>query len=210
MESINEESINTGVIYLIINTVNNKKYIGKAYSFVKHVRNPNYKHGTNGRFKRHLSNALNGNNEIPLLYNDIRQYGSNNFKAETLEVCLKKDLNCREEYYIKTLETFKDNIGYNYLIGNNKPQDNKHKEEYEKNKIESNKARAIDGKLRRSQDTLNLPPNIYKRKNGLFAQIKIDSILYNKAFLCYIDTDIEKLDKAIKWLKLIKETHNQI
>lgn len=210
MELSLEESINTGVIYLIINTVNNKKYIGKAYSFVKHVRNPNYKHGTNGRFKRHLSNALNGNNEIPLLYNDIRQYGSNNFKAETLEVCLKKDLNCREEYYIKTLETFKDNIGYNYLIGNNKPLDNKHKEEYEKNKIESNKARAIGGKLRRSQDTLNLPPNIYKRKNGLFAQIKIDSILYNKAFLSSIDTDIEKLDKAIKWLKLIKETHNQI
>jgi len=210
MELSLEESIDTGVIYLIINTVNNKKYIGKAYSFVKHVRNPNYKHGTNGRFKRHLSNALNGNNEIPLLYNDIRQYGSNNFKAETLEVCLKKDLNCREEYYIKTLETFKDNIGYNYLIGNNKPQDNKHKEEYEKNKIESNKARAIGGKLRKSQDTLNLPPNIYKRKNGLFAQIKIDSILYNKAFLSSIDTDIEKLDKAIKWLKSIKETHNQI
>jgi hypothetical protein len=210
MEISLEESIETGVIYQIINTVNNKKYIGKAYSFVKHVRNPNYKHGTNGRFKRHLSNALNGNNEIPLLYNDIRHFGSEKFKAETLEVCLKKDLNQREEYYIKTLESFKDNIGYNYLIGNNKPEDNKHKKEYEQNKIESNKARAIGGKLRRSTETRNLPPNIYKRNNGLFAQIKIDSVLYNKSFLNSIDTDIEKLDKATRWLIHIKETHNQI
>ena len=40
-----EETINTGVIYVVTNLVNNKKYVGKANSFVKHVRNPNYKHG---------------------------------------------------------------------------------------------------------------------------------------------------------------------
>lgn len=202
-----EETINTGVIYLITNTVNNKKYVGKAYSFVKHIRNPNYKHGTNGRFKRHLSNANNGCNEIPLLYNDIRTFGSINFKAETLIVCLKEDLKDKEEYYIRTLETFKDDIGYNIFIGDHKPEDISHKKEYEKNKVENNKLRAIGGGLRQSDNTKCLPPNIYKRKNGLFAQIKLNSILYNKAFFCSKDTDVQKLEKAMSWLTKIKEDH---
>ena len=205
-----EETNDTGVIYLITNAVNNKKYIGKANSFVKHVKNPNYKHGTNGRFKRHLSNALAGNNEIPLLYNDIRTSGSQNFKVETLEVCLKENLKEREEHYIRTLQTFKDDVGYNIFIGDNKPEDIKHKEEYEKNKIESNKLRAIGGGLRQSNNTIDLPPNIYKRSKGLFSQIKINSILYNKAFLSSKDTDIQKLEKAKAWLVLTKETHDEI
>lgn len=202
-----EETINTGVIYLITNTVNNKKYVGKAYSFVKHIRNPNYKHGTNGRFKRHLSNANNDSNEIPLLYNDIRTFGSIHFKAETLEVCFKEDLKDKEEYYIRTLETFKDDVGYNIFIGDHKPEDINHKKEYEKNKIENNKLRAIGGGLRQSDNTKSLPPNIYKRKSSLFAQIKLNSILYNKAFFCAKDTDVQKLEKAMSWLTRIKEDH---
>ena len=145
-----EETTNTGVIYLIINIVNNKKYVGKAYSFVKHSKIPQYKHGTKGRFKRHLSNAKKGSNEIPLLYNDIREFGSENFEAETLQVCLKEDLNLREEYYIRELQTYQDNVGYNYFIGDKKPEDIIHKKEYEMKKIESNKIRAIDGGLRRT------------------------------------------------------------
>jgi group I intron endonuclease len=202
-----EETTNTGVIYKITNDINNKKYIGKAYSFVKHHKYPQYKHGTNGRFKRHLSNALSGNNEIPLLYNDIRNFGVEHFKVETLEVCLKDDLKEREEYYIRTLQTFKDDIGYNIFIGDYKPEDIIHKKEYEKNKIESNKLRALDGKLRQSEETSSLPPNIYKRKNGLFAQIKINSVLYNKAFLSCKDTDEQKLQKAKEWLNFIKNTY---
>jgi group I intron endonuclease len=205
-----EESNNTGVIYLVTNIVNNKKYVGKANSFVKHTRTPQYKHGALGRFKRHLSNANNGNEEIPLLYNDIRTFGSNNFKVEVLEVCLKENLKVKEEYYIRTLQTFKDNVGYNILIGDNKPEDITHKKEYETKKIESNKLRAIGGGLRQSEQTSDLPPNIYKRANGLFAQIKINSILYNKAFLSSKDTDIQKLEKAKLWLAEIKQTHGEI
>ena len=110
-----EETIDTGVIYVVTNSVNNKKYVGKANSFVKHVRNPNYRHGTEGRFKRHLSNAKQGNNEIPLLYDEIRNYGSNNFKVDTLEICLKDDLKNREHYHILNLQTYKENIGYNFF-----------------------------------------------------------------------------------------------
>jgi group I intron endonuclease len=205
-----EETTNTGVIYLITNIVNNKKYVGKAYSFVKHARTPNYKHGATGRFKRHLSNAKKGSNEIPLLYNDIREFGFENFKTETLEVCIKEDLNLREEHYIRELQTYKDDVGYNFLIGDSKPEDSIHKKEYEMKKIESNKMRAIGGGLRRTEETSGLPPNIYKRKTGLFAQIKINSILYNKAFFSSQDSDVQKLEKAMAWLALTKQTYGEI
>lgn len=108
------------------------------------------------------------------------------------------------------METYKNDIGYNILVGNNKPEDINHKNEYEKKKIESNKLRAIDGKLRQSLDTVELPPNIYKRTNGLFAQIKIGSILYNKGFLSSKDSHEQKLQKAITWLAEIKQTHGEI
>jgi group I intron endonuclease len=205
-----EETINTGVIYVVTNIVNNKKYVGKAYSFVKHSRIPQYKHGAKGRFKRHLSNAKNGSIEIPLLYNDMREFGFDNFKVETLEVCLKENLNDREEFHIRNLQTHKDNVGYNYFIGDSKPEDSIHKKEYETKKIESNKMRAIGGGLRRTEDTSSLPPNIYKRKNGLFAQIKIDSVLYNKAFFSSLDSDVIKLEKAMAWVALTKQTHGEI
>jgi len=205
-----KETNNTGVIYLVTNQVNNKKYVGKANSFVKHTRTPQYKHGALGRFKRHLSNANNGSNEIPLLYNDIRTYGPDNFKVDILEVCLKENLKGKEAHYIRTLQTFKDNVGYNIFIGDNKPEDIIHKKEYETKKIESNKMRAVGGGLRQSDETSDLPPNIYKRKNGLFAQIKINSTLYNKAFLSSKDTDLQKLEKAKLWLAEIKQIHNEI
>ena len=42
-----------------------------------------------------------------------------------------------------------------------KPEDIIRKKEYEARKIESNKLRAIGGGLRHSDETSNLPPNIY-------------------------------------------------
>ena len=148
-----EESYNTGVIYKVTNKVNNKIYIGKANSFVKHARTPHYKHGALGRFKRHLSNANNNSNEIPLLYNDIRIFKSDNFKIDILEICLKEDLKIKEKHYIKILQSYKDDVGYNIFIGDNKPEDIIHKKKYETSKITSNKIRAIDGKLRQSEQT---------------------------------------------------------
>lgn len=48
-----EESENTGVIYVITNVVNDKKYIGKAQSYLKNGS----KHGAIGRLKRHVSDS---------------------------------------------------------------------------------------------------------------------------------------------------------
>ena len=200
-----QETKLTGVIYMITNVSNNKKYIGKAYSYVKNGNQPIRKQGSEGRFYKHIKAATRGCNEIPLLYEDIRQYGKDNFKVSVLEVCLKEQLKERETYHIKNNMTYKENTGYNFHVGDNKPEDILHKKVYEDKKAESNKMRVEGGALRQSDDTTNLPPNIYKRKNGLFAQIKIGSTLYNKAFLKSTDTDVQKLQKAIEWLAITKQ-----
>jgi hypothetical protein len=205
-----QESENTGVIYMISNTINNKKYIGKAYSYEKHGKRPSSYYSSEGRLRRHKSNVANGSTEIPLLYEDMRKHGTDKYSVITLEVCLKEKLKERETYYINLHETFKVEKGYNYHVGDNKPKDDKHKKVYEDNKILINKVRAIGGGLRQSEDVKNLPPNIYKRKDGLFAQIKINGILYNKAFFCSKESDAEKLQKAQQWLVAIKAEKGEI
>ena len=49
----------------------------------------------------------------------------------------------------------------------------------------------------------------FYKKTGYFVQIKIDSILYNKAFLSAKDKDEEKLKKAKDWLALTKQTYEK-
>jgi group I intron endonuclease len=205
-----QETENTGVIYMITNRINNKKYIGKAFSYEKHGKKPSSYYSALGRLRRHKSNANKDSDEVPLLYNDMRKYGTDNFVVETLHICLKDDLKTQETYYTNLHKTFDNDIGYNYFVGSNKPKDKNHIKNYEDNKVQSNKLRAIDGKLRQSDDVKDLPPNIYKRVNGLFAQIKINGTLYNKAFLSSKDSDQEKLQKATEWLNNIRHENGDI
>lgn len=196
-----EETIETGVIYMITNNLNNKKYIGKAFSFEKHgVKKPSY-YSAKGRFRRHKSNVAKNNMEIPILYKAMKEDGVDNFKVETLEVCKIDDLKERETYYINHYRTFKSTIGYNYHVGDNKPEDEEYKKKYENKKAESNKTRSDDGQMRQSTETATLPKYIYKRKNGLIVQVKIDNEVKVKSFLSKNQTDEEKLKLAQEWLR---------
>ena len=51
-------------------------------------------------------------------------------------------------------------FGYNYFVGDNKPNDSKHLLKYQTAKAESNANRAVGGTLRRKENSKNLPPNI--------------------------------------------------
>jgi hypothetical protein len=208
-----EESINTGVIYMITNTVNGKKYVGKCKSYRNHDdgRIPT-KHGAEGRFKTHKSHSRCKPNDIPLLYKDMREFGVEMFNVEVLEVCLLENLKEREKIHTMAQESYKPDIGYNLFIGDNKPVDEQHKKAYENRKAETNKNRAFDGKLRRSEDVADLPPNIYRRKAGIFAQIKLTnptgkSTLYNKAFFIKTESEEVRIKKAQDWLEIIKTQH---
>lgn len=95
-----------GRIYIIRNTINNKVYIGQTIHSVKL------------RFSKHLTAARKGSDYV--IGKAIRKYGEENFYVETLEECLRKELNEREIYYISLYNSTNPKFGYNMSKGGNK------------------------------------------------------------------------------------------
>ena len=90
-----------GVIYLITNTCNKKKYVGQTRD------DPNI------RWKRHL---WGGDNDDYPLYRAMRKYGKENFTFEIIEEIDNSFLDEREKYWIKKNNTYVPN-GYNCTLG---------------------------------------------------------------------------------------------
>lgn len=91
-------------IYKLTNLVNNKIYVGATTE------------GASYRFRRHVAKANGGGTTA--ICKAIREYGENNFKIETIELC--KDLahmNERENYWIVLLGATNPEIGYNNKAG---------------------------------------------------------------------------------------------
>ena len=216
-----KESETTGVIYLIMNIVNNKAYIGQTCSYVKKTTKHKcymMKYGTRVRTLRHFSNALSSNTRIsadcPIFYKDIRKFGKNLFRPYTLVVCDREKLNELENYYTQRYLTCDPNFGYNYFVGKNKPIAAQHVAKYKGAKAESNVNRAKDGAMRQCEHSKNLPPNINYRvcrrdgkvvSEGYFVQIKINDKLYNKAFLSLTMKMPQKLQLAMQQLEKFKK-----
>lgn len=101
----------SGKIYLITNLVNNKKYVGQTKMTILK------------RWGLHKSDAKKNNCNMPLYY-AINKYGIDNFFIEELEtveansnIDLTNKLNYREIFYIKLLNTYGGNNGYNATTG---------------------------------------------------------------------------------------------
>lgn len=85
-------------IYKIINLINNKIYIGKS--------------------KRGIEESKNYYGSGILLNKAIEKYGIENFKKEILQECNNlEQLNKKEKFWIKKLDSFNKNIGYNLTYG---------------------------------------------------------------------------------------------
>lgn len=108
-------------IYKITNLLNNKIYIGStSKSFNIRWGNHKSKLKDNKHYNKHLQYAYN-------------KYGSDNFKYEILEVCLKEDLIKREQYYIDTLKPqYNINPEANRPINYKNPKSQKHIENLKK------------------------------------------------------------------------------
>ena len=106
-----ETGIYVGYIYKIINTVNNKRYIGQTTRTLKE------------RWRSHIYEA-NSNNSRMAIHRAMLKYGIENFSiVELAEIgCatqegLKKSLNYFEKLFIKEFATLVDHGGYNISEG---------------------------------------------------------------------------------------------
>ncbi len=89
-----------GVIYKITNKLNGVEYIGQTIGSLKK------------RFNRHYNES-----SCPYINKALRKYGKENFKIDIIDECnSQKELNYREEYYIKVYDTLSPN-GYNLSPG---------------------------------------------------------------------------------------------
>jgi len=97
-----------GVIYLVTNKINNKKYIGRSVNFKE-------------RFNNHFSTTYNikSANYNTVFHRAIRKYGEINFEWEILCECPEDDLNIQEKYWIKYFRTFISSKEYDGSNGYN-------------------------------------------------------------------------------------------
>lgn len=94
-----------GYIYKIINTVNNKIYIGKTEETIER------------RFYEHKLNVKTGYKRSRL-YSAMKHYGVDKFIAEELDHSDSSDELCeKERYWIKTLNSQDPEAGYNIAPG---------------------------------------------------------------------------------------------
>lgn len=93
-----------GSIYMIVNKINNKKYIGQTCKSVTR------------RFNEHLRAAIHNTHRY--LYHAINKYGPENFEIIELEKDIPIELlDEKEQYYINKYNTYND--GYNLTLGGN-------------------------------------------------------------------------------------------
>lgn len=93
-------------IYMIINSIDNKIYIGQSINIKKRFQSHKQKLKSNTHYNIHLQNAWN-------------KYGEDNFYFTILCECEKEKLNELEEYYIFCLDATNLEIGYNVALGGN-------------------------------------------------------------------------------------------
>lgn len=184
-------------VYSITNKINNKKYIGFTFKFIK-------------RKNDHI-NALRKNNHVnTYLQNAWNKYGEENFIFEVLEFCSKNNLAKREDFWVKMFNTTNKKNGYNIKLTdpNNKTIHSKEtklkistskkgkpssRRGIKQTKEHSEKIRFANLGKKRSNKT--------KEKISLSAKNKIVTFNTRKKI-----SDIHK-GRKIKWADKIKETH---
>ncbi len=122
------KSNNTGCIYIFINNINNKKYVGQTWNFSKRIRE-----------------HFNGYGYAKLLKYALNKYGHQNFTVKKIYKCNNQiKLDFVETYLIKIFNSLSPN-GYNLALGGSRGKHNEESKKligsYHKNKIVSEETR---------------------------------------------------------------------
>ncbi|ARA71946.1 hypothetical protein BNJ_00111 [Kaumoebavirus] len=117
---IDRTMLDKGEIYLITNLINDKIYIGQAQCWNSQGKDKFVRHGSWGRFRRHISEAFSNSTSTEgckYLNAAIRKHGFENFAVEILCRCPKEYLNENEIYFIGEYDARDPSIGYNLAPG---------------------------------------------------------------------------------------------
>ena len=91
-------------VYAIINTVNDKRYIGQSIDIY-------------GRWMNHKSALKHNRHRNEHLQNAWNTYGAENFTFEILEICDVNQIDTIEQKYIKLFDCMNPDCGYNHESG---------------------------------------------------------------------------------------------
>ena len=173
-----------GYIYIVINKINGKSYVGQTMAPDIQKRWSSY---------RNLRKTQIGE----CFYNGLNKYKPENFKFEIICICFDEDCNRYEEFYIKKFNTLVPN-GYNLREGGKNSK--QHPESIEKRRL------AIIGRPRKEEFILRGKdnPNFGKKysqeeKNKLSKsytpeQRKIQSLVMKERWKnCNIEKQLESL-----------------
>ena len=123
------------IIYVIINKINDKKYIGQTRKKLNERWN-----GTEKSFLRNYK-------QNPHLINSVKKYRIKNFKRKILDFAQnQEELDKKEEFYIQKYNTLDHNFGYNLKHGGLK---GKHTQETAGKIGKASKARWEDPEMRK-------------------------------------------------------------
>lgn len=150
-------------IYKITNKVNNKVYIGKTKKSIE------------SRFRAHMRGAKKKVNRH--LYDAMNHYGYDNFEISLVEQCESlDDLNEKEKFWIKELNTFSPN-GYNMTIGGDGGDTLLHWTEEEKRALWDRQSKSRTGQKRTSEQKMNMSLSAKERENK---KSKVDKEVISK------------------------------
>jgi group I intron endonuclease len=176
-------------IYVIKNTINNKRYIGQSIEI-------------KGRFKRHireLKNNVHGNDYLQKNWN---KYGCCSFELNIIEYCLREELNQKEIYYINLYNSSNRNYGYNLTLGG---QNGTIPNEETKIKI-SNKLRGKKrtNEIKEKMSGENHP--MYGKHHTKETKLKISNAQKGKKLSQETISKIVKANKGRKMLDFVKQS----
>lgn len=126
-------------IYMYINKINGKRYVGQAVNFKK-------------RHQKHISSSYNKKEKYSynyLFHRAIRKYGIENFKIQILaeNIPTQEKMNDYEIFFIKRYNTLVNNKkGYNVASGGSNGNSFAGKTEEEMNEIKRKISEALKGK----------------------------------------------------------------